>query len=198
MSLGDQHIRSHVSFRPTTPTPPESGITTERDVRCHVSAPAQGETPRTGPEEMPIGGWRITPEGLKMNGVLPPTKQETNDYLAHERADLVAQVALLTSERDEAMAEVADLRNAGGPPFIRSEAIRNCREDIAALRAQIARMKTREGELVGALEAAGNNLSAAADAFNKAGNEWMASIYVRYANAARTLLQSVAKEGEKP
>ena len=31
-----------------------------------------------------------------------------------------------------------DLRNAGGPPFIRSEAIRLLREDQAALRAALA------------------------------------------------------------
>lgn len=38
-------------------------------------------------------------------------------------------------------AELADLKNAGGPPFIRSEAIRNCREEIAALRAKLAKAR---------------------------------------------------------
>lgn len=44
-----------------TATPPteqatEGGVTTERDVRCHVAAVAQGETPRTPPD------WAQTPE----------------------------------------------------------------------------------------------------------------------------------------
>ena len=74
----------------------------------------------------------------------------------------VCLVAALTAERDQLRAELAneknlhaqtrmvveelnticiDLRNAGGPPFIRSEAIRLLREDQATLRAEVERLK---------------------------------------------------------
>lgn len=56
-----------------------------------------------------------------------------------------AQVALeaykrdladIKAERDRLREEVADLRNAGGLPFIRSEAIRNLRDQVCGLQAE--------------------------------------------------------------
>ena len=76
-----------------------------------------------------------------------------------ECATLERELTALTAERDQLRAEVeternlhaqtrtvveelnticTDLKNAGGPPFIRSEAIRLLREDQAALRAELA------------------------------------------------------------
>ena len=56
-------------------------------------------SPMPSPDELRIGGFRITPEGLKMNGPLPPTAKETSDYLARERAELLARVASLEADK---------------------------------------------------------------------------------------------------
>ncbi len=72
--------------------------------RLHAPVP-----PQCSQGEDRIGGFRITPEGLKMNEPLPPTANETKAYLQHERTDLVAQltsqgeeIARLTRQRDTA------------------------------------------------------------------------------------------------
>ena len=66
---------------------------------------------------------------------------------ARHAPDHSAQLAAMREERDAAQREIAELRNAGGPPFIRSEAIRNCREEIATLRAQLAAAQSEVGRL---------------------------------------------------
>jgi hypothetical protein len=55
-----------------------------------------------------------------------------------EGAQLIADsearaVATLTADRDQLRSEVEELKAAGGPPFIRSKAIQNLREEVARL-----------------------------------------------------------------
>ena len=64
------------------------------------------------------------------------------------------------------------------------------RRETATLHAQIARMKQREGELVGLLQLAANS--------DVTGLPRDPVSNLPFRAAARTLLQSVAKEGEKP
>jgi chromosome segregation ATPase len=72
----------------------------------------------------------------------------TNESLAKERDQLRAEVATeknLHAQTRTVVEELntvcTDLKNAGGPPFIRSEAIRLLREDQATLRAEVERLK---------------------------------------------------------
>jgi hypothetical protein len=72
----------------------------------------------------------------------------TNEGIAKERDQLRAELAgeknLHAQTRtvaEELNTICTDLRNAGGPPFIRSEAIRLLREDQATLRAEVERLK---------------------------------------------------------
>ena len=74
---------------------------------------------------------------------------EHNGAVAKEiGAQLREAVAQLERELTEARAEVEELKDACRPAFIRSEAIRNCREEIATLRAQCAAREEQEAELV--------------------------------------------------
>lgn len=114
-----------------TATPPteqatEGGVTTERDVRCHVAAPAQGETPhkvacRLLNESDPnnVDKWR---EVNAVEAIITPLVRELNEAKADvlrgiqrdaarlvedtaragELATLRQSVARLTQERDEA------------------------------------------------------------------------------------------------
>jgi hypothetical protein len=70
----------------------------------------------------------------------------TNESLAKERDQLRAEVedlkARITQDHGivELMeAELKDLKSAGGPPFIRSAAIRNLRDQVCGLKARAAR-----------------------------------------------------------
>ena len=106
-------------------------------------------TPRTD------AAWAQT---FDANGFLSGRGNAATD-MRDECATLERELAALTAERDQLRAEVeternlhaqtrtvveelnticTDLKNAGGPPFIRSEAIRLLREDQAALRAELA------------------------------------------------------------
>lgn len=60
---------------------------------------------------------------------------------------LRAQLTALEHQNAELRGEVADLKNAGGPPFIRSEAIRNLRETVATLRQQLAEAEADKARL---------------------------------------------------
>jgi hypothetical protein len=79
----------------------------------------------------------------------------TNESLAKERDQLRAEVATeknLHAQTRTVVEELnticADLRNAGGPPFIRSEAIRLLREDQATLRAEVERLTAQRENLL--------------------------------------------------
>jgi hypothetical protein len=56
----------------------------------------------------------------------------TDNPVGHARA--VAERQAIIAERDQLRAEVEELKAAGGPPFIRSKAIQNLREEVARLK----------------------------------------------------------------
>ncbi len=60
-------------------------------LKTHWS-PDASTAPTEGPDEQRIGGFRITPQGFKMNEPLPPTAEETAAYRAEEAADIAASL----------------------------------------------------------------------------------------------------------
>ena len=119
-----------------------------------------------------------------MNTPTPRTDAEWSASFDEYSQQLETDLTALTAERDQLRAELADeknlhaqtrtvveelntictdLRNAGGLPFIRSEAIRLLREDQAALRAELATERARMDDLVADLNDACITLASAKD-----------------------------------
>lgn len=151
---------SHWSNSPTAPTqrPDEKPIPTDvpreefLENEAHGAEIAVAPIPPTGatPEDR-IGGFRITPEGLKMNGPLPPTKDETAAYLAHERADLLSQLTAANAALEEArlardLAESAERINLSDCESLRAQLLA-AEKERDALKVHGVRVVQLENEL---------------------------------------------------
>lgn len=87
-------------------------------------------------------------------------RQETDSMeigaLMRENADLRGRltqdhgiVELLEKDLRETKEELDEVRKAGGPPFIRSQAIRNLREEVSRLGARVAALEAELQRLQG-------------------------------------------------
>ena len=80
---------------------------------------------------------------------------------------------------------------------VSASSARRLERGIATLHAQIARMKMREGELVGALKRASEALRTVASRIDREGPDLGAYAHRESTVSWSTALQSVAKEGEQ-
>jgi hypothetical protein len=72
---------------------------------------------------------------------------DERDQLRAEVEDLKARITQDHGIVELMEAELKDLKSAGGPPFIRSEAIRNLRDQVCGLKARAERAELRVKQL---------------------------------------------------